>query len=465
MLRLAPLLYLAAASAYIWPSPQLDALEAMRFDQNGVVPRPTGTILGFVAPCDQFAFGGLQTGRANVPDWIRAAYHDMATHNSADGSGGMDASIRFADEQARPENAGDGFQNTLVALSSNANRYISIADVLALGTIIAVENWQVLHGLGGPEIAFRGGRVDAAEPNAPGVPEPQQDLQTHITDFSRQGFTQEEMIGLVACGHSFGGVQHAVFPDIVPELNDTTNTESVAHFDSTFVHFDNNVATEYISGTTLNPLVVGSNDTTNSDKRIFGSDGNATMRSFADSPEIFASTCATLFARMLDTVPRAVPLTEVIIPLPVKPSEVELSLQGDTLLLSGEVRFWNMTEDPTRIVRLLWDDHIGRTTDNNATLQFAGTTAHFGSSAAWYAFRETSNSSSISLNATAGIIKMRFTVNSKLEDQGGIGFAVQDSVVFSETSRLISNQPFAGRFDVAVRNDVNPARVYLEEQG
>jgi hypothetical protein len=39
--------------------------------------------------------------------------------------------------------------------------------------------------------------------------------------------------------HTFGGIQHEYFPDIVPELNDTTDTESVAHFDSTFVTFDN----------------------------------------------------------------------------------------------------------------------------------------------------------------------------------------------------------------------------------
>jgi hypothetical protein len=53
---------------------------------------------------------------------------------------------------------------------------------------------------GGPEIAFRGGRVDAEEPNAPGVPEPQQDIDSHIASFARQGFTETEMIGLVACG-------------------------------------------------------------------------------------------------------------------------------------------------------------------------------------------------------------------------------------------------------------------------
>ncbi|KAJ7144386.1 heme peroxidase [Mycena epipterygia] len=117
------------------------------------------------------------------------------------------------------------------------------------------------------------------ESNVPGVPQPQQDLQSHIDSFARQGFTQTEMISLVACGHTFGGVQHAAFPDIVPELNDPTSTLSVAHFDTTFVHFDNNVAIEYISGTTQNPLVLGFNDTTNSDMRIFSSDGDATMAS------------------------------------------------------------------------------------------------------------------------------------------------------------------------------------------
>lgn len=54
---------------------------------------------------------------------------------------------------------------------------------------------------GGPEIAFRGGRVDAAEPNAPGVPQPQDALASHIAAFARQGFSQTEMIGLVACGY------------------------------------------------------------------------------------------------------------------------------------------------------------------------------------------------------------------------------------------------------------------------
>jgi hypothetical protein len=113
---------------------------------------------------------------------------------------------------------------------------------------------------GGPDIAFRGGRVDAAVANSPGVPEPEQDLDSHIASFARQGFTPTEMIGLVACGythallplndfrnslvllsHTFGGVQRDPFPNIVPEVNDANNTQSVLHFDTTNVHFDNNV--------------------------------------------------------------------------------------------------------------------------------------------------------------------------------------------------------------------------------
>ncbi|KAF8129451.1 heme peroxidase [Mycena galopus ATCC 62051] len=244
-------------------------LESARFAQDGFNANP---LTGFIQPCDFFLFG-TNTGRSDAADWIRTAYHDMATHNSTDGTGGLDASIRFAEEQARPENVGDAFSNTMVLVPIIVSCYNSNADSIALAALLAIEN------CGGLEIAFRGGRVDAVVPNAPGVSEPEQDLGAHIASFACQGFTQTEMIGLVTCGHTFGGVQHEFFPEIVNVLNDPTDTDDIAHFDSTFVTFDNNVATEYISGTTQNPLVVGFNDTTNSDKRIFGSDGNTTMLS------------------------------------------------------------------------------------------------------------------------------------------------------------------------------------------
>ncbi|KAJ7210136.1 heme peroxidase [Mycena pura] len=456
MLEFIFLALFVAVNGYVWPSPQLDALESVRFDQLG---HNEGIgMAGFVDPCTTDAFEGPGSGRSNAADWIRNAYHDMATHNIMAGTGGLDASIRFAEEQARAENAGTGFANSAPILSGFATPYISIADTFALGAVIAIEN------CGGPEIAFRGGRVDAGEPNAPGVPQPQQDLQTHIDAFARQGFTQTEMISLVACGHTFGGVQHAAFPNIVPEFNDPNDTLSVAHFDSTFVHFDNNIAMEYISGTTKDPLVVGMNDTTNSDKRIFGSDGNATMASFAKSPELYASTCATLFARMLDTVPKGVALTEVITPLPVKPSILTMLFNIGTVQFSGEVRFWDRTLDETHTVNLLWDDHIGGT--HNLSLPPAGMSTSNGGrhSAAWYSILD--NGGPLLLDAAVGIKSMRFVVDGKLEDQGGIGFPIQDGVLYSTSSCITAGMqffpPFVGRFDVAVRDGLNPTRVFLE---
>ncbi|KAJ7877785.1 heme peroxidase [Mycena leptocephala] len=436
---------LATTNAYIWPSPQLDALDEMRFEQS---------LASFVRPCDLFIFDNSHSGRSDAADWVRTAYHDMATHNIEDGTGGMDGSVRFLEEMARPEDAGDGFQNTIAVLAGQSNRYVSIADVLALGLVLAVEN------CGGPEIAFRGGRVDATEPNAPGVPQPQEGLDSHIASFARQGFTQTEMIGLVACGHTFGGVQHAPFPDIVPELNDPNSTQSVVHFDSTSVNFDNNIATEYISGTTQNPLVVGLNDTTNSDKRIFGSDGNVTMLSFANSPELFASTCAELFAKMIDTVPRDVQLTDVLTPLPVKPIIAGFNLDGDTLQFGMRVRFWNMSQETNSTVRLLWDDHVGGT--NNITLSAEGGFTNSGgrNTGAYYAVPQPF----LAIDAAAGITKMSFTVDDRLEDQGGLGFPLQDGVVLSTSSCVdfSFNGSISGHIDIGVRNTITPTRVFIE---
>lgn len=110
----------------------------------------------------------------------------MATCNSADGTGGLDASIRFAEEQARAEvrrlntqsglaltrphflqNAGDAFSNTMQIISSQVDRYISsnspkdccpppcltisryiVADSIALAALVAIENWCARHYLG-----------------------------------------------------------------------------------------------------------------------------------------------------------------------------------------------------------------------------------------------------------------------------------------------------------------------------
>jgi hypothetical protein len=68
---------------------------------------------------------------------------------------------------------------------------------------------------------------------------------------------------------------------------------------------------------------------------------------------------------------------------------------------------------------------------------------------AWYAFNETSTGT-LSIDPAAGLTKLGFTVNGKLEDQGGVGFAIQDGALLSSTSCLTSFNPIKGRFDVAV---------------
>ncbi|KAJ7853387.1 hypothetical protein B0H13DRAFT_2358985 [Mycena leptocephala] len=373
-------------------------------------------------------------------DHRRRLYHQDPSssrpHNNADGTGGTDVSIRFPEEQARAENAADGFNNILRLLAGVASRCVSIADALALGAITAIENWY----------AFSISHLARRPPNriprrphrrsGPGVPQPQQDLKTNIGAFARQGFTQTEMIGLVACG-----------------------------------------AKEYISGTTQNPLVVGSNDTTNSDKRIFGSDGNATMHlcvfpfvlvGAVIPPSSFACSTQPKNIRHLPLSLR-LHLLQIIRQdaqygperreaqgghpaLPVKPDNLELTLDGDELVFSGMVRarlplyyisltilYISLTNPFISLNKRTLIDPRTRSSSknknkNNATLTFSSVSTCVSSTAAWYSFDDPP----IVVDAKAGIKGMRFVVDGKLHDQGGVGFAVQDTdtVMFSETSCL-----------------------------
>ena len=107
-----------------------------------------------------------------------------------------------------------------------------MADTIALGAVLAVA------ACGGPIIPYSIGRIDATVAGPPTVPEPQQDLASHIASFQRQGFNQTEMIALVACGHTLGGVREEDFPLIVTEdLNlgetDIDTFDTMPAFDNT----------------------------------------------------------------------------------------------------------------------------------------------------------------------------------------------------------------------------------------
>lgn len=110
---------------------------------------------------------------------------------------------------------------------SSSSSLISGADVVAFGA-----TWAVAA-CGGPVLKYRGGRKDAAGPRMPGVPEPNQTLTTHVEKFRLQGFNATEMIQLVACGHTLGGVRSVDFPEVVKRNASNPGGVKLADFDTT----------------------------------------------------------------------------------------------------------------------------------------------------------------------------------------------------------------------------------------
>lgn len=208
-----------AEKEYIWPNPQTDLLESMLYEQQGF--GSANSPATFIVPCDKVTFG---TGRNGAAEWLRTAYHDMATADVDAGTGGIDASIGF--EVNRDENVGIGFNETLTNLIAFLTPRSSMADLIALGALFAANGCSD----GSVEIPFRAGRVDATGPGPSGVPRPEQPLDEHVSSFKKQGFTPQEMIGLVACGHTLGGVHGVDFPEIVDVVNDPVSC-SIGHCD------------------------------------------------------------------------------------------------------------------------------------------------------------------------------------------------------------------------------------------
>lgn len=140
---------------------------------------------------------------------------------------------------------------------------------------------------------------------------------------------------MVACGHTMGGVHGKTFP----EITENSNVSNVVHFDSSEANFDRTVATEYLDGTTQNPLVVAHSDTLNSDKRIFAADNNVTMKALASDEKTFNSMCSDILARMIDTVPSTVTLTEPLEPSPLKPYITSFALTNAShITVTGRIR-------------------------------------------------------------------------------------------------------------------------------
>ena len=101
----------------------------------------------------------------------------------------------------------------------------------------------------GPIIPFKGGRIDAWQAGNYGTPQPQFDIANLTESFKNQGFSLTDMIKLVACGHTLGGVRTADFPQLVPPDPNST-VAIIDNFDDT-MQFDNDVLVVFSSNSFL----------------------------------------------------------------------------------------------------------------------------------------------------------------------------------------------------------------------
>lgn len=335
-------------AAPTWPS-TIDELEDILYLNNGFNAR------GFSFPIEPCNFAGLP-GRVPAAGFVRTAFHDVATANiNGPGTGGLDASIAFELNGVYANaNSGPGFNLTLTWYSQFFSSRASMSDLIAAGLYTAVRGCQ------GPIVPIRGGRVDASAAGPLGVPRTTDSKDTLVQDFARLGFSVPEMIQVVACGHTLGGVHSPEFPAIVPP---NTTTNDVENFDTTGAQFDNRVAVEYVSNTSVNPLVIGPSSSA-SDARIFGADNGVTIGVMAEA-NAFQQTCAVILQKMIDVVPASVHLTDPITPYDVKPSAIQLSVvHADTLSFTGQIRV-RTNNLQVSSVQLVYKDRTGGTSENS----------------------------------------------------------------------------------------------------
>ncbi|KAI3616093.1 l-ascorbate oxidase [Moniliophthora roreri] len=441
----------AQGKMFHWPSPQMDWIDSVLYE----LPFLENTTLN-CAERDNTTVGA---------QWLRIAFHDSATHNVEDGTGGADASIIY--ELDRAENVGVGMNRSIGDFVGFGTPFFGMADIIAMGAVLGVASCD------GPTIPYRAGRVDASGPGPLGVPQPQEVLATHIEQFRLAGFNQSEMIALTACGpHAFGGVTKSDFPDIVKHERD------FVFFNNQTTKFDEGVVTQFLDGTTPNLLVVGPNMTTNSDERIFGSDGNVTMQSLS-SRDTFMQICSTLIERMINTVPDSVTLTDVIDPFDYKVGKARLSVSKDTgnLVLGTTLRLLNPTENPNRQVRIVWLDRQGYScppagcSAPHTNVSSIGTTflqKSHGTTALQYEW-------TVEINAATSISKFWFEVDEQdgskptlVKNDDGEGYPIdQDDVLYDVIrSQLFfdSNQiPMGSDIVIAVRDaEVSNAKITLK---
>jgi hypothetical protein len=418
-----------------WPA-STDELEDIMLLNSGYRARGFATA---VTPCS----AAPAPGRNAAAEWIRTAFHDMATGNKGSGVGGLDASIVF--ETKGSENIGPAFLTTLSTYAPFLSSRTSMADIIAMGVYTATRS------CGGPVVPVRGGRVDATRGGGIGVPLPENAIGTFKNQFLRMGYNTTEMIQFTACGHSFGGVHQADFPTIL-DKGDYPNDYAV--FDTTPTVIDNRVVTEYLDGTTKNPLVVGKSISTsrNSDTVVYNSDGNVTIGAMADA-QVFANTCKSMFQKMIEFVPSGVKLTEVITPYEIKPYALQLTLLdgGSKLNFTGDIRVRMTQRSANSIsqIQLVYRDRTGVVVSTPITASTAGSASGFDDTFQFYSF-----SAQVPADTSISSFNVVITTSSgttETWDNNSGGFPVDDTIIY-QTPQSCLDAPGKLTVVAAVRN-------------
>lgn len=423
-----------------WPS-DIDELEEIMYQSFNFGSRH---FADNVFPCAKEATG---TGRQTAAEWLRTAFHDMAPANAGTGVGGLDASIQY-ELSSTGENTGPAFSSTLTFMGHYLTRKSSMSDLIALGVYTSVLS------CGGPSVAIRSGRIDATVKGAAGVPQPNEVIQVFNSKFNRMGFTPQEMIQVTACGHTIGGVHTAENPTIVP---DGTNTNGSAPMDSSNGVFDNRVVTEYLDGTTRNPLVIkmGTARASNSDFVVFSSDKNATVKAMTDLA-VFKSTCKTVFEKMINTVPSGVTLGDAIAPYTVKPSQLQLSLTSSTIMtLTGYIRVRTTAITGISSLTINYKNRSGGSTCGTGscvfTITISGISKGLEDSFSWYPIRQ-------EIPVSTGISSFTVTINksdgsSTLFNNNGNWYPIQDGIFLQTSQSCLTQNSGDVTLVAAVRND------------
>lgn len=338
-----------------WPA-STDELEEIMFQVTGYRARQFG---GTVIPCNNEALG---PGRHGPAEWIRSAFHDIATTRLISGTriGGMDGSLQF--ELNSGENVGQAFRATLDFMKDYHTRKTSIADLLSLGVYYAS------RACAGPSVPIRGGRIDATEALGAGfIPIPQDQPSGLENKFARMGFSLPEAVELTACGHTLGSVRTANFPTLVAPGDPVLDANGAVGVDSTPTRFDNMIAVEFVANNSTSPLVRGTTSQarrTNSDFKLYNYERNTTIRAMAlDAPTDFNARCSRVFQKMIEVVPPGVTLTDPITPYFVKPVNPQLTLNsgGNSFQLTGfiRIRTTGLSADPVTGVSITYQDRNG----------------------------------------------------------------------------------------------------------